>query len=40
MRQRLAGMSPHLGVKKDGTSYARGAPLFLNFLMEGYEKFR
>ena len=26
MRQRLAGMSPHLGVKKGTTGFARGAP--------------
>src|SRR5512136_1298542 len=26
MRQRLAGMSPHLGVMKGATGYARGAP--------------
>jgi len=27
MRERLAGMSPHLGVKKGATGYARGAAL-------------
>src|SRR4030042_5459391 len=26
MRQRLAGMAPHSGVKKGATGYARGAP--------------